>query len=161
MEKLILVTSSHFFFKSDLKCCSERAVKITCNPNKAREKIATRCVWFLFSLVEKLARHFKPITRRSNHDRVITFDSHLKTVLVRVCELVTVLRDTFVDHDQLCCCLVSSACSVACLVQTVGSYWISSLSHSLCLWIVFIWLARSRESYFDGNNSSKVGRPYV
>ena len=108
-----------------------------------------------------LARHFKPITRRSNHDRVITFDSHLKTVLVRVCELVTVLRDTFVDHDQLCCCLVSSACSVACLVQTVGSYWISSLSHSLCLWIVFIWLARSRESYFDGNNSSKVGRPYV
>ena len=104
---------------------------------------------------------FKPITKRSNHNRVITFDSHLKTVLVRVCELVTVLRDTFVDHDQLCCCLVSSACSVACLVQTVRSYWISSLSHSLCLWIVFIWLARSRESYFDGNNSSKVGRPYV
>ena len=104
---------------------------------------------------------FKPITKRSNHDRVITFDSHLKTVLVRVCELVTVLRDTIVDHDKLCCCLVSSACSVACLVQTVRSYWISSLSHSLCLWIVFIWLARSRESYFDGNNSSKVGRPYV
>jgi len=49
---------------------------------------------------------FKPITKRSNHDRVITFDSHLKTVLVRVCELVTVLRDTFVDHDELCCCLV-------------------------------------------------------
>ena len=125
-------------------------------------KIATRCdwFWFCFSLVEKLARD-EPVTKCSNRDRVFTFDSHLKTVLVRVCELVTVLRDTTVDHHRLCCCLVSSACSVACLVQTFRSYWISSLSHSLCLWIVFIWLARSRESYFDGNYSSKVGTKAV
>ena len=33
--------------------------------------------WFCFSLVEKLAR----VTKRSNRNHVITFDSHLKTAL--------------------------------------------------------------------------------
>ena len=35
--------------------------------------------WFCFSLAEKLS--FKPITKRSNRNHVITVDSHLKTAL--------------------------------------------------------------------------------
>ena len=34
--------------------------------------------WFCFSLVETFALGFKPITKRSNRNRVITFDSHRK-----------------------------------------------------------------------------------
>ena len=36
--------------------------------------------WFCFSFVENLARvSYKPITKCSNRNHVITFDSHLKT----------------------------------------------------------------------------------
>lgn len=46
----------------------------------ARKTARTRCYWFWssISLVEKLARDFHPITKRSNCNRLITFDSHLK-----------------------------------------------------------------------------------
>ena len=48
---------------------------------KSMEKIArTRSDSFCFSLVEKLARNFKPVYQRSN--RVIRFYSHLKTALL-------------------------------------------------------------------------------
>ena len=45
------------------------------------EKITrTRSDSFCFSLVEKVARNFKPVSERSN--RVIRFYSHLKTALL-------------------------------------------------------------------------------
>ena len=62
-------------------------VAVTSNLLKAREKKATRtrCAWFwsCFSLVGKLVRYFKPITRRRYRNRVITFYSHLKAAQYR------------------------------------------------------------------------------
>ena len=55
---------------------------ITCNSPEAREKSRVHGAIGFASLVEKLARVFKPITKRSNRNHVITFDSHLETVLI-------------------------------------------------------------------------------
>ena len=52
----------------------------TCTSLKAREKSRVHGgigFGFVLSLVEKLAR----VTKRSNRNHVITFDSHLKTAL--------------------------------------------------------------------------------
>ena len=44
------------------------------------EQTAIRLVFF--PLAEKLAQDFKPITKSSNRNHVITFDRHLKTALL-------------------------------------------------------------------------------
>ena len=59
---------------------------ITCNSLKAREKSRVHgAIGFGFDShwLKNWRESFKPITKRGNHNHVITFDSHLKTALVR------------------------------------------------------------------------------
>ena len=57
---------------------------ITCNSLKAREKSRVHgAIGFGFAShwLKNWCDSFKPITKRSNRNHVITFDSHLKTAL--------------------------------------------------------------------------------
>ena len=57
---------------------------ITCNSLKAREKSRVRgAIGFGFAShrLKNWRESFKPITKRSNRNHVITFDGHLKTAL--------------------------------------------------------------------------------
>ena len=57
---------------------------ITCNSLKAREESRVHgAIGFGFAShwLKNWRESFKPITKRSNRDHVITFDSHLKTAL--------------------------------------------------------------------------------
>ena len=59
-------------------------LEITCNSLKAREKSRVQgMIGFGFAShwLKNWRESFKPITKRSNCNRVITFDSHLKTAL--------------------------------------------------------------------------------
>ena len=62
---------------------------ITCNLLKAREKSHVQgAIGFGFGFASNWLKNwcetFKPITKRSNRNHVITFDSHLKTALFKV-----------------------------------------------------------------------------
>jgi len=60
---------------------------ITCNSLKAREKSRVHgAIGFGFGShwLKNWRESFKPITKRSNHNHVITVDSHLKTALIRI-----------------------------------------------------------------------------
>ena len=57
---------------------------ITCNSLEAREKSCVRGVVgldFASHWLKNWRESFKPITKRSNRNHVITFDGHLKTTL--------------------------------------------------------------------------------
>ena len=57
---------------------------VTCNLLKAREKSRVQgAIGFRFAShwLKFWREIFKPITKRSNRNRVTTFDSHLKTAL--------------------------------------------------------------------------------
>ena len=60
---------------------------ITCNLLKAREKsrVHGAIIGFGFGFASQWLKNwcesFKPITKHSNHNHVITFNSHLKTAL--------------------------------------------------------------------------------
>ena len=57
---------------------------ITCNSREAREKLRVRgAIGFGFAShwLKNWRDSFKSITKRSNRNHVITFDSHLKTAL--------------------------------------------------------------------------------
>ena len=57
---------------------------ITCNSLKAWEKSrlqGANALGFAFHWLKNWRNSFKPITKRSNRNHVITFDSHLKTAL--------------------------------------------------------------------------------
>ena len=55
---------------------------IKCNSREAREKSRRAwCDWFASHWLKNWRDSFKPITKRSNRNHVITFDSHLKTAL--------------------------------------------------------------------------------
>ena len=56
---------------------------ITCNSLEAREKSRVRgAIGFASHWLKNWRDSFKPITKRSNRNHVITFDSHLKTALM-------------------------------------------------------------------------------
>ena len=60
---------------------------ITCNSLEAREKSRLHgAIGFGFASywLKNWRESFKPITKRSNRNHVITFDSHLKTTLMEV-----------------------------------------------------------------------------
>ena len=60
-------------------------LEITCNLLKAREKSRVQgAIGFSFASnwLKTRRETFKPITKRSNRNHVITFDSHLKTAQV-------------------------------------------------------------------------------
>ena len=58
---------------------------ITCNPLKVRKKSRVHgAIGFGFAphWLKNWHESFKPITKRTNRNHVITFDSHLKTALI-------------------------------------------------------------------------------
>ena len=56
---------------------------ITCNSPEAREKSRVHgAIGFASHWLKNWRKSFKPITKRSNRNHVITFDSHLKTALI-------------------------------------------------------------------------------
>jgi len=58
---------------------------ITCNLLEARKKSRIHGAigfGFAYHWLKNLSESFKPITKRSNRNHVITFDSHLKTALL-------------------------------------------------------------------------------
>ena len=58
---------------------------ITCNSPEAREKSRVHgAIGFAFQWLKYWRESFKPITKRSNRNHVITSDSHLKTALCNV-----------------------------------------------------------------------------
>jgi len=60
-------------------------LEITCNSLEAREKSRVHgAIGFSFAShwLKNWRESFKPITKRSNRNHVITFDSHLKTALI-------------------------------------------------------------------------------
>ena len=62
-------------------------LEITCNTLKAREKSRVHgAIGFRFAShwLKNWRESFKPITKRSNRNYIITFDSHLKTALSNV-----------------------------------------------------------------------------
>ena len=67
---------------------------ITCNSLEAREKSRVHdAIGFGFGFDSHWLKNwrdsFKPITKRSNRNRVITFDSHLKTALTEDLDVQT------------------------------------------------------------------------
>jgi len=69
--------------------CSDQSqfLAITCNSPEAREKSRVHGAigyGFASHWLKKWRESFKPITKRSNRNHVITFDSHLKTTLINV-----------------------------------------------------------------------------
>ena len=68
---------------------------ITCNSLEARESSRVHgAIGFGFAShwLKNWRESFKPITKRSNRNHGITFDSHLKTALLRKCDLVSFLK---------------------------------------------------------------------
>ena len=63
-------------------------LEITCNSLKAREKSRVHgAIGFGFASpgLKNWRESFKPITKHSNRNHIITFDSHLKTALSTRC----------------------------------------------------------------------------
>ena len=74
---------------------------ITCNSLKAREKSRVHgAIGFGFAShwLKNWRESFKPITKRSNRNHVITFDSHLKTALSAVYERDRPLLGESLEH---------------------------------------------------------------
>ena len=68
---------------------------ITCNSLEARERSRVHGVigfGFASHWLKNWRESFKPITKRSNRNHGITFDSQLKTALLRKCDLVSFLK---------------------------------------------------------------------
>ena len=62
-----------------------KVLAITCNSLRVPEKSHVHSVigfGFASRWLKNWRESFKPITKRSNHNHVITFDSHLKTALL-------------------------------------------------------------------------------
>ena len=83
--KLVITLTNH----NGSNQCNESIIILAnaCNLLKAREKLrvqGTIGFGFTFNWLKNLGETFKPITKRSNHNRLITFDSHLKTALCDV-----------------------------------------------------------------------------
>ena len=67
---------------------------ITCNSLKAREKSRVHgAIGFGFDShwLKNWRESFKPITKRSNRNHVITFDSHLKTTLIMIMIIIIIV----------------------------------------------------------------------
>ena len=80
---------------------------ITCNSLEPQEKSRVHgAIGFCFDShwLKNWRESFKPITKRSNRNHVITFDSHLKTALL---SFVSKLNDCIVDSSRFIIVLVS------------------------------------------------------
>ena len=66
---------------------------VTCNLLKAREKSRVEgAIAFASHWLKKWREIFEPITKRSNRNRGITFDSHLKIALQLIKALMNTVR---------------------------------------------------------------------
>ena len=76
---------------------------ITCNSLEAREKSRVHgAIGFDFAShwFKNWRESFKPITKRSKRNNVITFDSHLKTALyMKKCEMVKQKKRTLITQS--------------------------------------------------------------
>ena len=71
---------------------------ITCNSLKAREKLGVQgaiAFGFASQWLKNWRESFQPITKSSNRNHVITFDSHLKTALI-----INVLVNNYYDQQN-------------------------------------------------------------
>ena len=61
-------------------------LEIACNAQSAGKiaRIRCDCICFACHWLKNTCETFKPVTKRSNRNRVITFNSHLKTALMPV-----------------------------------------------------------------------------
>ena len=88
---------------------------ITCNSLKTREKSRVHgAIGFGFAShwLKNWRESFKPITKRSNRNHVITFDSHLKTALtsyIVVYRSVSIIYGLIIDphNDQFAVGLIA------------------------------------------------------
>ena len=79
-----------------------QSLAITCNSLKGREKSRVHgAIGFGFAShwLKNWRESFKPITKRSNRNHVITFDSHLKTALRRVTIVILRIRKFTFSYD--------------------------------------------------------------
>ena len=82
---------------------------ITCNSLLAQKKSrvhGTVCFAFVFHWLKNWRESFKPITKRSNRNHVITFDSQLKTALKHAIKMKTVLTVTYRNPLLVLHCLL-------------------------------------------------------
>ena len=78
---------------------------ILCNSLQAREKSRVHgAIGFGFGFAPHWLKNchesFKPITKRSNRDHAITFDSHLKTALIVSDELMPIRQQKFICEQK-------------------------------------------------------------
>ena len=72
---------------------------ITCSSLEAQEKSRVRgAIGFASHWLKNWRDSFKPITKRSNRNHVITFDSHLKTALIIKKIVVVVINVSYLLH---------------------------------------------------------------
>ena len=77
---------------------------IICNSLKAREKSRVQgAIGFGFAShwLKNWRESFEPITKRSNRNHAITFDSHLKTALLQLLAVVAHKRGLWMGHFAL------------------------------------------------------------
>ena len=77
-------------------------LEITCNTLKAREKSRVHGeIGFGFAShwLKNWRESFKPITKRSNRNYIITFDSHLKTALIIIIIIIVLLGLIFLGLE--------------------------------------------------------------
>ena len=76
---------------------------ITCNSLEAREKSRVHgAIGFGFDShwLKNWRESFKPITKRSNRNHVITFDSHLKTALEQLSIYFSIILSTRLETSK-------------------------------------------------------------
>ena len=73
---------------------------ITCNSLEAREKSRVHdVIGFASHWLKNWRESFKPITKDSNCNHVITFDSHLKTALKNTSTTITMILPRQIKHN--------------------------------------------------------------
>ena len=85
---------------ADSEMNQSQFLAITCNSLEAREKSRVHGVigfGFASHWLKNWRESFKPITKRSNRNHVITFDSHLKTALMAA-KHQPITADEYVNH---------------------------------------------------------------
>ena len=127
---------------------------ITCNSHEAREKYRVHGaigLGFASHWLKNWRDSFQPITKRSNRNNVITFDSHLKTALNKKRQLTIKMRLSCHLLSNWCK-LSSSLCGCSCLLCFV----LFLLSFCFCLSFSFLQLLHVREQLqcyrFDGQS---------
>ena len=120
---------------------------ISCNSLEAREKSRVRdAIGFGFDShwLKNGREYFKPITKRSNRNHVITFDSHLKTALV--INLCLFLLGTFGEVELASFGILFQWASFVFMVRSFPLFFFSfkymNIPSSPSIWKSFAWFMR-------------------